>query len=61
MLVLIDTSAWPLALRRPEHRLSDAGKGRVAALRDPDEPLTTEDYGEAASWSNECRPRGVAG
>lgn len=27
----------------------------------PDEPLMTEDYEQAAHWSNECRRRGVIG
>lgn len=27
----------------------------------PDEPLSTDDYEEAARWSNQCRSGGVAG
>jgi predicted nucleic acid-binding protein len=27
----------------------------------PDEPLSTDDYEEAARWSNQCRSRGIAG
>ena len=27
----------------------------------PDEPLLTDDYEEAAKWSNQCRSRGIAG
>lgn len=98
MQVLVDTSVWSHALRRPEHRLSDTEGRLVTGLREviqdgrarligsirqellsgvhdpaqfealreklrpfPDEPLTAEDYEEAARWSNECRRSGVAG
>ena len=27
----------------------------------PDEPVSTDDYEEAAQWSNQCRSRGIAG
>ena len=98
MQVLVDTTIWSLALRRPKGRLSEDEDERIAAwrelvqdgrarligpirqellsgIREPaqferlrdqlrafkDEAITTEDFEQAAHWSNECRRKGVSG